>query len=1194
MTKVIRGGLFGLFGGKKSSKPRRDPDNLNSRQYITIQELISEGEIEGWATAEKERKAALEADANATGWGRGEANYNAAALKDVFLDNTPVVRNLASGIDPPRATDVTDADELAKNTNYPDVTFTPRFGTENQTHIPGIEHTSTTVAITTHASVSTTQPYVIPVALGTTIENVDGADAVKITITFPQMYETNDKGDLLGRSVGIQITVQYTGGSETEYLTDTISGRTNDAYSRSYRVDFTASSGSVTVRVKRTTDDHDSNERIRDIFKVTGVEVIEDDHSSYSGSAYGALTLDSKVFSSVPSRKYRIRGIKIRIPGAGAANSGTPTVDSETGKISYPENYIFNGTMGAAQWCACPAMVLLDLLTHQTYGLGEQIAPDYDLDNPLDSDLFANIDLYSFVEASKYSNTEVPDGFGGMEPRFSCNVNILAAKEAFNLIEELSSVMRCMPIWAAGRVTITQDKPTDASFLFSLANVTEAGFSYSGSSLKTRHSAVSVSYYNMDSREIDFELVEDTVLKGKFGYLKRDVKAFACTSRGQAERLGKAILFAEQQETEVVSFTTSIENGVSIRPGSIIDINDPVRSGGRRSGRVKSATTTAITVDGDQDLGTFGGANQKIKVLISNNVIEEKGVTGINNGVISLSSALTEAPVVNAIWLLSSESLEPQKFRVITVEEQDGFLYKVTALTYNPGKYANIEENLDLPVRNTTILVPPGEPPSTSTCNEELVVRNGVAISKLYISWGAVAGVNQYLVQYKFGDGNFEDIVTYNPSFFIDNNIPGVYTFHIYSYNSDLELSSTFLEKIYTAEGKTAVPGDVTGLTGEPVGNKQVRLRWNRSVDADVLHGGRVYIRHSTNTDGTGSFSNSVDLVAAMAGNSSEALVPLLEGEYILKFQDDGGRFSAGEASVLIDFPDAEQEQIIPTTHGTREDLATASYNAFSGTLITSFVDTVSSNVTYSSGVLKLTSTSFTSPATEKTGTYVFARVIDLGRVMALTLRRHIVSVGVVVGTTMDDWGLVDSKITGWDGEAANDVDCQLYVRTTNTMSGGSLAHSDFDGKDWNLFVNGEYKARCFQFKAVITTRNTGQNISISELGLTASLPSRSEQSVTTIQSITDAVADANGKTITFDKPFFVGTSTLGTLNNFLPSIGITAQDLASGDYFTISHPSSDSDKGKKFTVKFMNSSSGTTALNKKFTYQAVGFGKGV
>ena len=335
-----------------------------------------------------------------------------------------------------------------------------------------------------------------------------------------------------------------------------------------------------------------------------------------------------------------------------------------------------------------------------------------------------------------------------------------------------------------------------------------------------------------------------------------------------------------------------------------------------------------------------------------------------------------------------------------------------------------------------------------------------------------------------------------------------------------------------------------------------------------------MYVRHSRKTDGTGAFSDSVDLVTALAGNTTEALVPILEGEYIVKFQDDGGRFSAGEASVVIDLPDEEQKLVLPAT---REELLSSS---FSGS---------KSNVTLASGVLKLTSISFTSPATQKTGTYTFANVFDLGQTMTLTLKRHVQSIGVIDGTdSVDTWPNIDQR-SSWDGAAANDTDCQIYVRTSNTGS----ADSDFSD-NWNIFVNGEYKARYFQFKAVLITYKTNQNVNVSQLGYTASLPSRTEQSVNTLDSITDASADANGKTITFDKPFFVGTSALGNLNNYLPSIGITAQNMAAGDYFTVSHPSSDADKGKKFTIKFMNSSTGTTALNRQFTYQAVGFGRGV
>ena len=1110
MTKIIRGS-GGLFGPKPPRKPTRAPDTLNSRQFLTLQDLISEGEIEGFATASKEGRT------------RGSSVYNVAALKDVYLDNTPILQASADSTNP-QETDY----------NFQDVTFTPRFGTNNQSYIGGIEQSSSPISGFPRACTFS----------GPVNQEISNAntDAVRVTINFPQLQESTDKGDLLGRSVTLKISVEYgSGNGFTEKIRDTITGRTSDSYSKDYRVTLTSATRPATIKVERLTADHSG--MILDEFNVLTMQELVDDHQSYPDSAYVALTLDSKVVSSVPGRKYRIRGIKVRIPGAGASNSGTPTVDNNTGRIIYPSGYIFNGTMGAAQWCSCPAMVLLDLLTTVRYGLGDHISD-------------SNLDLFSFVNASKFANTLVDDGFGGEEARFSCNVNILSAKEAFNIIQELCGVMRCMPIWSAGTITIAQDKPTDASYLFSLANVTEEGFSYSGSSLKTRHSVIAVSYYNMDSRDIDYEVVKDSAAEAKLGVVKKEIKAFACTSRGQAQRLGKAILFSEQNESEVVGFTTSVDAGVTIRPGAVIDINDPVRSGARRSGRINAATTTTITVDDTQDLSTFSGGSKKISVLMPNNSVETKDVLSLTNGVITLSSALSEVPNVNSIWFLVSETIEAQKFRVITVEEADGINYKITALSYRPNKYANIEDGLNLLARNVSILNAPASPPTELDFDERTIVRNGVAISRLFVTWIPVPGVSQYMVHYRFSNGNYESQVVFRPDITIDNSELGTYEFEIFSFNAALEISNTSLQRSYPAEGKTAKPADVQNLTAEPVGDHFMRLRWDQSTDADVLHGGRVYVRHSNKTDGSGTFAGSVDLVAALAGNTSEAVVPALEGEYILKFQDDGGRFSPGEASVVIDIPDVGQQLAVLTK---REDLLST---PFSGT---------KTNVSYSSGALKLTD-----PSTNATGTYAFADTLDLGGVFTLTLKRHIQSLGVLIGSDIDDVPDFDN-IVNFDGDPANDTDCQVFVKTSTDAS----SYGDF-----NAFANGEFKARAFQFKANVLTTNTNQNINVQQLGYTAILQSRTEQSTTTISS------GAAAYTVTFSKPFFVGTASLGGANAYLPSIGITAQDMEAGDYFTVTHPTNE--EGKKFTIKFMNSSTGTQGLNRKFTYQAVGFGKGV
>ena len=1302
--KIIRGAFFGLFGSPKPPKPFRAPDTLNSKQFATLQDLISEGEIEGFATPSK------------AGLTKNTTAYNNAALKDVFLNNTPVLSENASNTNPQSA-----------DFNFQDVGFTPRFGTDNQTHISGIQQSQSPLAGFGPVLCSKANN-------GVQRDLPTGKDAVKITVTFNQIQKATDKGDLLGSSVTLKISLKVNSETtHTEKLRDTITGRTADAYSKEYRIDLPDGYTFANVSIERVTDDQPSGGNTVDAFNVSLIQLLIDDKQTYPNSAYTNLRIDSEQFSSIPDRAYRIRGVKVRIPDASASvvsatytqsttvvtvnnnnhglfvgesvvftaisgagvngtfviqtvpdvNSftltsstsqtvttsnctfaGTPNVDLATGRIRYPSGYIFNGTMGAAQWCSCPALILLDLLTTERYGFGTHIKD-------------ANLDLFSFIAASKYANELVDDGFGGKEARFSCNVNIQGSSDAFKLINELAGVMRCFPIWSEGSVFLSQDRPTDPTYLFSLANVGEGGFSYSGSSLKQRNTVINVSFFNMDSREIDYEVVGDDVSgpnalqedidrQAKLGIVKKDIKAFACTSRGQARRLGKAILSSQQNESEIVTFTTSIDSGAIVRPGSVISINDPVRGGERRSGRIKSATTTAITVDNVKDLSTFTGSNKKCSVIMPNGSVETKNITGTINDVITLDSALSTTPNVNSIWLIQSSTLEAQTFRVITVEEKDGINFTITALTYIDGKYAAIDsmQGINLPAKNISLLNQLKQPPANLQASERIVVINALAVSKLILSWVSVTGVSQYLVQYRFNSTNWVSEIVFRPDFEILNTEAGSYEFRVFSYNSGLKLSATSTDITFNAVGKTDAPGNVQNLSMEPITNKLVRLRWIQSVDPDVLHGGRVYVRHSNLTDGSGTFQNSVDLVTALAGNTTDVIVPSLEGEYILKFQDDQGNFSTGEASIILDLPDLIDTQVIlqdredldsPSFQGTKTNttfnnitsalqlidpsvVKTGTYSQ-SGTTITitstSHGIAVGENLPFRflggdavnrSYVIDsvpnantLTITSHKSVTTSGNvsidrglrGEYAFKDVLDLGDVFSLDLKRVIRSVGFNIGTDIetiipnDPPELGGPPNGGWDnyatdgnfdGPAANEANCQMQVATSQTASGSFGS--------FNNFANGTFKGRRFKFKLILETTNTAQNMNVQQAGYTAEFESRTEQNYKTGGSTStlpqNSGTSASGLDVTFATPFFVGVSGLGGLNQFKPSVGITIMGAAAGEYFVIKTDSNGDFlnaagnivTGTGFNIKILDSSN--NPVNKKFTFQAVGYGKGV
>ncbi len=1111
-VKLIQGAGGG--GPKPPPPPYRAPDTLHSRSFATVQDLISEGEIEGFASASK---------AELT---KGTTAYDNASLKDIFLNDTPILDANASNSSP------ADTDF-----NFKDVIFKSRFGTSSQTALSGIpaesrSPTGVGVIVTTSAPVTRQ------------ITNTD-VDAVIVTLTWPQIQVAEDDGDLRGDTVEYKIQIQHDSGGFVDKVVSSVSGRTADAYQKDHRIELTSGFTTVDVRVLRVTADSTESNRVN-AFQFTSLQEVIDNNSTYANSAYTALRFDSKQFNRIPSRKYRIRGVKVRIPGAGASGTGTPTVDIQTGRIIYPSGYVFNGVMGAAVYTNCPAMCLLDLLTNTRYGLGNHIVD-------------SNIDLFSFVAASKYSNEEVDDGTGSgaKEARFSCNVNIQSPKEAFAAINDLAGVMRCMPIWSAGGITLSQDKETSASYLFNLANVGEGGFSYSGSSLKTRHSVVSVSYFNMDSKEVDFEVIEDATAISKLGTIVKQVKAFACTSRNQAARLGRAILFAEQNESETVSFTTSIDAGVVVRPGSVIEINDPVRAGARRGGRVVSATTTTITIDAREQTGLPAlNDNPVISVILSDGTVESKTITDITGAVLTVSSAFSSAPSTNAPYLISSTTLQTQLFRVIQVQEQDEVNYVITALSYVEGKYAFIENGTALPTRTISVLNAPALPPSNLTITEQTVVINSIARSKLIVDWQPVVGVTQYLVNYKVENGNYVSQVVFSSDFELLDTIKATYTVQVFSYNSLGEISANATEASFTAQGKTAVPEDVSGLTIEPINEQFVRLRFTQATAIDVLHGGRVYIRHTNQTGGSATFQSAQDVIEAVSGNTTEVIAPALAGTYLLKFQDDGGRFSANAASVALSIVDILDSITVKTD---REDTDGTPYNG------------TKSNLTFDStlGGLKLTD-----PAANANGTYDFVDTLDLGGTFSLVLKRHFQGVGFYVGDQFDNRTDNIDTWTDFDGSIANDVNAKMAVRTTTDNPSSSPTYTSF-----NDFANGTFKGRGFQFRITLDTADTAQNMNLQQAGYTATMPSRTEQSSV-------IASGAGAKAVTFTAPFFVGTSGLGNLNSFLPSVNISPQNMASGDYFELSSIS-----GTGFTVHFKNSSN--ASIDRNFTYSAVGFGKG-
>lgn len=586
--------IFGA-GGKGGGSASEAPDSLDSTAYARIVDVLSEGEIEGFATPSK------------LGLTRGTTEYANASMKDVFYNDTRLLRVAASNSSP-----------APEDFNFKGVQLWTRFGTQSQTFVDNDFN-----AIEDEIAVGTTVEKDVP--LTRTIDD-ENTDAVRVTITLPALQRVQNDGDIVGTSVRLQIQVQYNGGGFQIVVDDTVSGRTGDQYQKDYLI-YLNKIFPVDIRVVRITDDSTSV-RLQNSFSWFSYTEIVYQKLTYPNTAFVASRIDASQFSSIPRRSYRIRGLKVKIPS-------NATVDITNGRLIYTGAW--NGQFAAAQWTTCPAWILHDLLTSTRYGFGDHIKPEM-------------LDKSAFYSASKYANELVTTGFDTpqCEPRFSCNVNIQSQVDAYKLITDLASVFRGMTYWAAGSLTVTQDRPTDSvASLFTLANVEEPGFSYETSSLKARATAVAVSWFNLERQDVDVELVEDPEAIAKYGIVQKQVEAFACTSRAQARRVGEWMLFSDTYENEIVTFKTGFDTGSVVRPGSVIEIADLVRIGARKAGRVRSATYTTVTIDNADGISS----GTTIAVALPDSRVEVRSISSVVGNVVTVASPFSLIPQNGAVWM---------------------------------------------------------------------------------------------------------------------------------------------------------------------------------------------------------------------------------------------------------------------------------------------------------------------------------------------------------------------------------------------------------------------------------------------------------------------------------------------------------------------------------------------------------------
>jgi predicted phage tail protein len=1176
---------------------------LNSSQVARLVDLLSEGEIEGFPSA--------------SGLTPETPAYYLASLKDTFFNNTPVLDATATVTSSSTKDDAAIVEKL--NFDMRDARFESRLGKQDQLPLENIDDLNqSTVAV--NAEVLKNGDIGTNTGGGGFFDYLDGSPAtpvtrqitdtdvtsVRLTIGSPAMTVSKDDGRLRGVRIDYSIEIQYQGGGynrvdfgdydeKNVYLGNgrfTHIGFSPDLYQRKHLINLdpakiqAGTAFPVDIRVTSLGKEFNSDTLAQnDELIWYDITLKVGEKTRYPNSAVVGLLFNAEQFPSIPQRSYKIRGIKVRLPH-------NATVRSD-GSVSYSGT--FNGTLKTtSEWTTDPPFILYNLLTNTRYGLGSQVlTPEERAKDAAGtftgaSDVAENLDIYSFQKASEYCGELINN-----EPRFACNVLLQTQQEAFKLIEEMCSVFRAMPFWELGGITVAQDAPDVFAYTFNQSNVTQAGFSYSGSSLKNRPTCVSVKYFDNNLRDFAYELVElaQTSFKPvrKYGYNKKNITAFACTSRAQARRLGLWFLYSAHNETEVCSFETDVAAGITVRPGDLIKVGDPVRAGKTVAGRVTSgSTTTSVKLDrtssdmfGTQVPSTFtlnvitesrnSDGSAKIDPRTDALIYEVEAIAEctISGNTVSMPSGTTlnSAPVAGSAFSIGYDGLALSLWRVLSVVENEA-TYAITALAHERDKYSVIDADHTFTPRDVTQLAEKPDPITNLRLQEISFEEGDKVLQRVAITWQESPRASQYEVVVRLDSDNEETHFVTTTGFDVMDSQKGVYNVSVTAigYALDPEQSgkrrSSPVAASIRTEGRTAIPSNIASLNITPIDQHNAELHWPEPTDLDVKIGGTIEIRHNPRTTGDIKWAQSEKIVPAVNGSTTRKIVPLLDGHYLVRAKSSNGKYAplTGIPTVLVELPEPQDLEVVQTY--------TESPN-FTGTFSQAFNSVTEGGITLEADGQIDDITDFDSVTNidffgdvVSVGNYIFANTLDLGATYDVEL---LANLKINTINPDDFWDSRSANIDTWndiDADDLSETNAELYSRSTNDDPSGSPTYGT-----WEPFANSTKRGRGFQFKVEMETDNDSQDVVVQTLGVSVKLQRRTEQQ-RNISSGTGA------KAITFPSAFY---ST--------PSITITATNMATGDFFELSSVSRTG-----FTITFK--ASGGSIVDRNFDYQAVGHGK--
>ncbi|HAT4017140.1 TPA: host specificity protein J [Citrobacter freundii] len=696
--------------------------------------------------------------------------------------------------------------------NFSGVTWEFRAGTQAQNYIQGIPGTENEINVGTEVSSAT--------AWTRTFTNTQ-LSAVRLRLKWPSLFKQEDNGDLVGYSINYAIDLQTDGGTWQTVLNTSVTGKTTSGYERSHRIDLPQTGSTWTIRLRKITTDANSA-KIGDTMTLQSFTEVIDAKLRYPNTALLYIEFNSSQFNgSIPQISCEPRGRVIRVPD------------------NYdPETRAYSGTwQGAFKWAWTdnPAWIFYDLVITDRFGLGNRLTA-------------ANIDKWTLYQVSQYCDQPVPDGKGGSgtEPRYTCNVYVQDRNDAYTVLRDFAAIFRGMTYWGGDQIVALADMPRDVDYAYTRANVIDGRFTYSSSTTKTRYTTALVSWSDPGNAYADaMEPVFEQSLVARYGFNQLEMTAIGCTRQSEANRKGRWGILTNNKD-RVVSFDVGLDGNIP-QPGYIIAVSDELLSGKVMGGRISAVNGRVIKLDRVSD----AAAGDRLILNLPSGASQSRTIQAVNGESVTVTTAYSETPQAEAVWVVESDELYAQQYRVVSVSDNGDDTFSITGAWHDPDKYARIDTGAIIDQRPVSV-IPPGNqsPPANIVISSFSVVQQNISVETMRVSWDQAQNAIAYEAQWRRNDGNWVNVPRSSTnSFDVSGIYAGRYLVRVRAINA-AEISSGWgYSEEKTLTGKVGNPPKPVGFATTPL-NWGIRLNWGFPANTgDTL---KTEIQYTANSD----FSN--------------------------------------------------------------------------------------------------------------------------------------------------------------------------------------------------------------------------------------------------------------------------------------------------------------------------------------------------